>query len=49
VADLVAYLNWMSEPSAQARRRIGVLAIAFLAVFIGVGRWLNAVFWRDIH
>ena len=43
------YLNWMSEPSAQARRRIGVLAIAFLAVFIGVGRWLNAVFWRDIH
>jgi ubiquinol-cytochrome c reductase cytochrome c1 subunit len=49
VADLVAFLNWMSEPSAQTRRRIGVWAIAFLAVFIGVGRWLNAVFWRDIH
>jgi ubiquinol-cytochrome c reductase cytochrome c1 subunit len=49
VADLVAFLNWMSEPSAQTRRRIGVWAIAFLAVFIGVGRWLNAAFWRDIH
>jgi ubiquinol-cytochrome c reductase cytochrome c1 subunit len=49
VADLVAFLNWMAEPSAQTRRRIGVVAIAFLAVFIGVGRWLNAVFWRDIH
>jgi ubiquinol-cytochrome c reductase cytochrome c1 subunit len=49
VADLVAFLNWMSEPSAQTRRRIGVWAIAFLAVFIGVGRWLNSVFWRDIH
>lgn len=49
VADLVGFLNWMSEPSAQTRRRIGVWAIAFLAVFIGVGRWLNAAFWRDIH
>jgi ubiquinol-cytochrome c reductase cytochrome c1 subunit len=49
VADLVAYLNWMSEPTAQTRRRIGVWAIAFLMVFVGVGRWLNAVFWRDIH
>ena len=49
VADLVAFLNWMSEPSAQTRRRIGVWAIAFLAVFIGVGRWLHAAFWRDIH
>jgi ubiquinol-cytochrome c reductase cytochrome c1 subunit len=48
VADLVAYLNWMSEPTAQTRRRIGVWAIGFLVVFIGVGRWLNSVFWRDI-
>jgi ubiquinol-cytochrome c reductase cytochrome c1 subunit len=49
VADLVAFLNWMSEPSAQTRRRIGVWAIGFLVIFVGVGRWLNAVFWRDIH
>jgi ubiquinol-cytochrome c reductase cytochrome c1 subunit len=48
VADLVAYLNWMSEPTANTRRRIGVLAIAFLVVFIGVGYWLNSIFWRDI-
>jgi ubiquinol-cytochrome c reductase cytochrome c1 subunit len=49
VADLVAYLNWMSEPAAQTRRKLGIWAIAFLVVFIGVGRWLNAVFWRDIR
>ncbi len=49
VADLVAYLNWMSEPAAQTRRRIGVWAIAFLVVFVGVGWWLNSVFWRDIR
>jgi ubiquinol-cytochrome c reductase cytochrome c1 subunit len=49
VADLVAYLNWMSEPTAILRRQIGVWAIGFLVVFIGVGRWLNAVFWRDVR
>jgi ubiquinol-cytochrome c reductase cytochrome c1 subunit len=49
VVDLVAYLKWMSEPTAATRRRIGVWAIAFLVVFVGVGRWLNAVFWRDVR
>jgi len=49
VADLVAFLNWMSEPSAEARRRIGVWAMGFLVIFIAVGRWLNRVYWRDIH
>jgi ubiquinol-cytochrome c reductase cytochrome c1 subunit len=49
IADLVAYLNWMSEPTAQWRRRIGVWVIGFLVIFIGVGRWLNSVFWRDIR
>ena len=49
VADLVAFLNWMSEPSAETRRRIGVWAIGFLVIFIAVGRWLNKAYWRDIH
>jgi ubiquinol-cytochrome c reductase cytochrome c1 subunit len=49
VADLVAYLNWMSEPTAAARYKIGVWVMGFLAVFLLVGRWLNAVFWRDIR
>jgi ubiquinol-cytochrome c reductase cytochrome c1 subunit len=49
VADLVAFLNWMAEPDAQFRRKIGVWAIAFMLVFIGVARWLNSVFWRDIR
>lgn len=49
VADLVAYLNWMSEPTAGARYRIGVWAMGFLVVFLLVARWLNAVFWRDVR
>jgi ubiquinol-cytochrome c reductase cytochrome c1 subunit len=49
VADLVAYLNWMAEPTANLRRRVGVWAIGFLIVFTAVGRWLNSVYWRDIR
>lgn len=49
VADLVAFLNWMSEPTAAQRYKIGVWAMGFLVVFLLVARWLNAVFWRDIH
>ncbi len=49
VADLVAFLNWMSEPTAAQRYKIGVWVMGFLVVFLLVARWLNAVFWRDIH
>ena len=48
VADLVAFLNWMSEPTAGQRYRIGVWVMGFMAIFLLVGRWLNAVFWKDI-
>jgi len=48
VADLVAYLNWMSEPAASTRHRIGVWVIGFLVVFLLVARWMNTVFWRGI-
>jgi len=48
VADLVAFLNWMSEPTAAARMKIGVWVMGFLLVFLLVARWLNAVFWRNI-
>ena len=49
VADLVAFLNWMAEPTAGARYKIGVWVMGFMVVFILVARWLNAVFWRDIR
>ena len=49
VADLVAFLNWMSEPTAAERYKIGVWVMGFLVVFLLVARWLNAVFWRNIH
>jgi len=48
VADLVAYLQWMSEPAQDSRVRLGVWVLLFLAVFTVIAWRLNAAFWKDI-
>jgi len=48
VADLVAFLGWMSEPMRADRVRIGVAVLIFLAVFTVIAWRLNAVYWKDI-
>ncbi len=48
VADLVAYLQWMSEPNQTSRVRLGVWVMLFLGVFIVIAWRLNASFWKDI-
>lgn len=48
VADLVAYMQWMAEPMAQSRVRIGVGVILFLLGFLFIAWRLNATFWRDV-
>ena len=48
VADLVAFLNWMSEPAAATRYRIGIWVMGFLFIFLLVVHWLNKVYWRSI-
>jgi len=48
IADLVAFLQWMSEPVQNDRKRLGVWVLLFLAVFTVIAWRLNAVFWKDI-
>ena len=48
VADLVAYLQWMGEPTQNNRVRLGVWVLLFLAVFTVIAWRLNAAFWKDI-
>jgi ubiquinol-cytochrome c reductase cytochrome c1 subunit len=48
VADLVAYLKWMSEPNQADRVRLGVWVLLFLSVFTVIAWRLNAAFWKDI-
>jgi ubiquinol-cytochrome c reductase cytochrome c1 subunit len=48
VGDLVAYLQWMAEPAANTRVRIGLWVMLFLAAFAVVAWRLNAAFWKDV-
>jgi ubiquinol-cytochrome c reductase cytochrome c1 subunit len=48
VADLVAFLQWMGEPNAQSRFRIGVGVLLFLLVFTFIAWRLNAAYWKDV-
>jgi len=48
VADLVAYLQWMGEPTQNERVRIGVWVLLFLGLFTVVAWRMNAAFWKDV-
>jgi ubiquinol-cytochrome c reductase cytochrome c1 subunit len=47
--DLVAYLEYMSEPSKLKRKSIGIKVLLFLLVFAGLAYALKAEYWRDVH
>lgn len=48
VAEITAFLDWMSEPSQESRKRIGVWVLLFLGVtFVLVWR-LNATYWKEV-
>jgi ubiquinol-cytochrome c reductase cytochrome c1 subunit len=48
IADLVAFLAFMTDPSATTRVRIGVWVLLFLAVFTMIAWWLNREYWKDV-
>jgi ubiquinol-cytochrome c reductase cytochrome c1 subunit len=48
VGDLVAYLQWMSEPAQGQRVRIGVWVLIFLGLFTVIAWRLNAAYWKDV-
>ncbi len=49
VADLVAYITWMSDPTAQARTRLGVWVLLFLGLFTVFAWMLNREYWKDVR
>ncbi len=48
VADLVAYITFMSDPSAQTRSRMGVWVLLFLGLFTVFAWWMNKEYWKDV-
>jgi ubiquinol-cytochrome c reductase cytochrome c1 subunit len=49
VADLVAFMNWMSEPVQEQRRRLGVWVLLFLGILLVLVWRLNASYWKDVR
>jgi ubiquinol-cytochrome c reductase cytochrome c1 subunit len=49
IADLVNYMNWMSEPDQLNRKRIGVIVLLFFAVFTIVAWRMNKAYWKSIQ
>jgi ubiquinol-cytochrome c reductase cytochrome c1 subunit len=48
IGDLVAYITYMSDPTAQKRQRLGVWVLLFLGVFTIFAWMLNRAYWKDI-
>lgn len=48
VADLVAYITYMSDPTAHQRTRLGVWVLLFLGLFTIFAWMLNRAFWKDV-
>src|SRR6185436_4545089 len=48
VGDLVNYLQWMGEPAANTRVRVGVWVLLFLLVLTFFTWRLNASYWKNV-
>ncbi|MFZ4758117.1 MAG: cytochrome c1 [Burkholderiaceae bacterium] len=48
IADLVAFLTYVADPSAQTRTRLGVWVLLFLFCFTVLAWWLNREYWKDV-
>jgi ubiquinol-cytochrome c reductase cytochrome c1 subunit len=49
VRDLVAYLEYMSEPASIKRERIGVVVLLFLGLLVTLTWLLKREYWKDVH
>jgi ubiquinol-cytochrome c reductase cytochrome c1 subunit len=49
VADLVGFLQYMSEPVAETRQRVGFGVLIGLAVLFAFAYALKREFWTDVH
>ena len=49
VRDLVNFLVWIGEPSANTRKQIGVVVLYVLGVLFVLAYLLKREFWKDVH
>jgi ubiquinol-cytochrome c reductase cytochrome c1 subunit len=49
VRDLVNFLDYMAEPAAQDRKRIGIVALFALLILFIFAYALKKEYWKDVH
>ena len=49
VADLVAFMTYMADPTARTRTRLGVWVLLYLGVLFVAAWALNRAFWKDVR
>jgi len=49
IHDLVAFLDYLSEPYRQTRKNVGTGVIIFLFVFLILAYLLKKEYWKDVH
>jgi len=49
IYDLVAFLDYVSEPYRQTRHNVGTGVIIFLFIFLILAYFLKKEYWKDIH
>lgn len=49
MSDLTNFMEYLAEPAAVDRQRIGVYVLLFIVVFFVFAWLLNREYWKDIH
>jgi ubiquinol-cytochrome c reductase cytochrome c1 subunit len=49
VRDLVNFLDYMAEPAAQNRKRVGIVVLFFLGILLVLAYALKKEYWKDVH
>ncbi|WP_445362321.1 cytochrome b N-terminal domain-containing protein [Microbulbifer sp. ANSA003] len=47
--DLVNFMEYIAEPMAEDRKRVGFYVLAFIFVFFIFAWLLNREYWKDVH
>lgn len=49
IYDLVNFLEYVAEPMAEERKRLGVYVLFFIALLFVFAYLLNREYWKDVH
>ena len=47
-ADLVNYMEWMAEPAAETRKKMGVWVLFLMSIFVLFAWLLSKTYWKEV-